>query len=113
MQCQPVRSCPNQLNKVSRTRSGVGRKPGLLATGNLSALALPLSAVRTDKPAPYVQMLDGDRVRHVPVVLGARGESNQQTMVAVNGLPEGAQVLIGGVGPMQADTVVSLNGGAK
>jgi hypothetical protein len=86
---------------------------GLLATGNLSALALPLSAVRTDKPAPYVQMLDGDRVRHVPVVLGARGESNQQTMVAVNGLPEGAQVLIGGVGPMQADTVVSLNGGAK
>jgi hypothetical protein len=76
-------------------------------------LALPLSAVRTDKPAPYVQLLDGDRVRHLPVVLGARGESNQQTMVAVSGVPEGAQVLIGGVGPMQADTVVSLNGGAK
>ncbi|MDH4480028.1 MAG: efflux RND transporter periplasmic adaptor subunit [Rhodoferax sp.] len=86
---------------------------GLLATGSLSALALPLSAVRTDKPAPYVQMLEGDRVRHVPVVLGARGESNQQTMVAVSGLPEGAKVLIGGVGPMLADTLISLNGGAK
>ena len=26
-QCHPVRSCPSQLNRVSRTRSGVGRKP--------------------------------------------------------------------------------------
>ena len=86
---------------------------GLLATGSVSALALPLSAVRTDKPAPYVQMLEGDRVRHVPVVMGARGELNQQTMVEVSGLPAGAQVLIGGVGPMQADTLVSTNGGAK
>ncbi len=86
---------------------------GLLATGTVSALALPLSAVRTDKPAPYVQMLEGDRVRHVPVVLGARGELNQQTMVEVSGLIAGTQVLIGGVGPMLADTVVSLAAGAK
>ena len=86
---------------------------GLLATGSISALALPLSAVRTDKPAPYVQMLEGDRVRHVPVVMGARGELNQQTMVEVSGLSAGAQILIGGVGPMRADTVVSLAAGAK
>lgn len=86
---------------------------GLLATGSVSALALPLSAVRTDKPAPYVQMLEGDRVRHVPVVMGARGELNQQTMVEVTGLAAGAQILIGGVGPMLADTVVSLAAGAK
>ena len=86
---------------------------GLLATGSVSALALPLSAVRTDKPAPYVQMLEGDRVRHVPVVMGARGELNQQTMVEVSGVAAGAQVLIGGVGPMLADTLVSTNGGAK
>ncbi len=86
---------------------------GLLATGSVSALALPLSAVRTDKPAPYVQMLEGDRVRHVPVTLGARGELNQQTMVEVSGLAAGAQVLIGGVGPMLADTVVNLAAGAK
>ena len=86
---------------------------GLLATGSVSALALPLSAVRTDKPAPYVQMLEGNRVRHVPVVMGARGELNQQTMVEVSGLAAGAQVLMGGVGPMLADTLVSTNGGAK
>jgi RND family efflux transporter MFP subunit len=86
---------------------------GLLATGSVSALALPLSAVRTDKPAPYVQIIEGDRVRHVPVTLGVRGEFNQQTMVAVSGLSAGTQVLMGGVGPMLADTVVNLNGGAK
>jgi hypothetical protein len=86
---------------------------GLLATGSVSALALPLSAVRTDKPAPYVQTIEGDRVRHVPVTLGVRGEYQQQTMVAVSGVNAGAQVLVGGVGPMLADTRVSTNGGAK
>ena len=86
---------------------------GLLATGSVSALAVPLSAVRTDKPAPYVQMLEGNRVRHVPVTLGMRGELDQQTMVGISGLAAGAQVLMGGAGPMLADTLVSTNGGAK
>ena len=86
---------------------------GLLATGELTALALPLSAVRTDKPKPYVQALVGERVRHIPVVLGARGERNQETMVAVSGLDAGTVVLAGGVGPMPADTLVRLVGGAK
>lgn len=86
---------------------------GLLATGSISALALPLSAVRTDRPKPYVQVLEEGRVRHVPVDLGVRGELNQQTMVAVGGLPQGAVVLIGAVGPMLADTLVSLASGAK
>ena len=86
---------------------------GLLATGELTALALPLSAIRTDKPKPYVQALVGERVRHIPVVLGARGERNQETMVAVSGLDAGTVVLAGGVGPMPADTLVRLVGGAK
>ena len=86
---------------------------GLLATGELTALALPLSAVRTDKPKPYVQALVGERVRHIPVVLGARGERNQETMVAVSGLDAGTVVLAGGVGPMPADTLVRLVGGAN
>ena len=86
---------------------------GLLATGELTALALPLSAVRTDKPKPYVQALVGERARHIPVILGARGERNQETMVTVSGLDAGTVVLAGGVGPMPADTLVRLVGGAK
>ena len=34
MQRQPLRSCPSQLNRVSRTRSGVGRRPGASGTGS-------------------------------------------------------------------------------
>jgi hypothetical protein len=34
---------------------------GTLGTGQTSALAVPLGAVRTDKPAPYVQAVEGDR----------------------------------------------------
>ena len=41
MQRQPVRSWPSQLNRVSRTRSGVGRRPGLSDT---------LSLVRFHRP---------------------------------------------------------------
>ena len=33
--CQPPRSWPSQLNRVSRTRSGVGRSPGTWGTGSL------------------------------------------------------------------------------
>lgn len=86
---------------------------GLLATGTVEALALPLSAVRTDKPLPYVQAVVNGRVRHMPVTLGTRGALNDQTMVAVSGVPEGTVVLIGGVGPMQVDTEVTLTAGVK
>ena len=60
-----------------------------------------------------MQALVGDRVRHITVTLGARGEFAQQTMVVVSGLDAGTVVLAGGVGPMPADTLVSLTGGAK
>ena len=86
---------------------------GLLATGNVSAPALPLSAVRTDKPQPYVQAVVNGHVRHLPVTMGTRGAQGDQTMVAVTGVPEGTVVLIGGVGPMQTDTEVTLTAGAK
>lgn len=86
---------------------------GLLATGTVSAPALPLSAVRTDKPQPYLQAVVNGRVQHVPVTLGTRGAQGEQTMVAVTGVPQGTVVLIGGVGPVQANTEVSLAAGAK
>ena len=40
-QHQPVKSCPSQLNKVSRTRSGVGRRPTLEATSSRVRLHCP------------------------------------------------------------------------
>ena len=43
---------------------------GTLGTGAASALAVPLSAVRTDKPAPYVQVVENNQVAHKAVETG-------------------------------------------
>lgn len=79
---------------------------GLLATGATKALAVPLNAVRTDKPQPYVQIVSEGKVMHQSVQLGARGEVAGQTLVGVEGLKEGTQVLGGTVGTLREGTVV-------
>jgi RND family efflux transporter MFP subunit len=81
---------------------------GTLSTGRLSALALPLSAVRTDEPQPYVLLLSQQQVLHHAVEMGARGEVDGQTMVAIKGLPEGATVVAGTVGTLRAGTAVNI-----
>ncbi len=84
---------------------------GTLRTGRLSAVAVPLSAVRTDKPAPYVQVVANNQVAHQAVELGARGEAGKETMVAVKGLPEGAMVIQGTVGPLREGAAVRFTSG--
>jgi RND family efflux transporter MFP subunit len=79
---------------------------GTLATGRTSALAVPLSAVRTDKPAPYVQLVLKDKVVHKDVELGARGEAGKEMMVAVTGIAPGDVVIGGGVGSLREGTAV-------
>ena len=74
---------------------------GALGTRTEQAIAVPLGSVRTDKPQPYVQLVDGDVVRHVPVQTGARLQVGNQTRVVVSGLSEGAQVLAPSVGAMR------------
>lgn len=74
---------------------------GLLGTRTVQALAVPLSSIRTDKPQPYVQVIEGQTVRHVPVQTGARSEVDGQVRVAVTGLSEGMQVLAGTVGAVR------------
>jgi RND family efflux transporter MFP subunit len=79
---------------------------GTLATGRTSALGVPLAAVRTDKPAPYVQLVENDKVVHKNVELGARGESGKETMVAVKGIAPGSVVISGSVGTLREGTAV-------
>ena len=80
---------------------------GQLTVGSVKTLALPLSAVRTDKPQPYVQLVSQNQVQHVNVTLGARGESDGITLVAVTGLPEDGVVIDGTVGSLRAGTGVN------
>jgi len=79
---------------------------GTLGTGRSSGLAVPLTTVRTDKPSPYVQIVENDQVVHRPVELGAQGEADGEPMVMVKGLAENTNVISGMVGPLRAGTAV-------
>lgn len=81
---------------------------GTLATGTVALLAAPLSAVRTDKPQPYVQLIQDGTVLHQTVVLGTRGERDGQSLVGVQGVAENALLLAGSVGSLRAGTKVKL-----
>lgn len=84
---------------------------GALELGKVQTLTVPMSAVRTDKPKPYVQIVVNGRIVHQNVVLGVRGEFEGQTLVGVQDLPENAMILRGSVGVLQADTQVKINTG--
>jgi len=86
---------------------------GTLGTGHLQTLALPLSAVRTDKPQAYVQVVSNNQVSHQNVEIGARGEVDGQTMVAVKGLSEGASIIIGSIGTLREGSAVKIIQGGK
>jgi RND family efflux transporter MFP subunit len=81
---------------------------GTLATGTVSVLAAPLNVVRTDKPLPYVQLIQDGAVLHQTVELGARGESDGQSLVGLKGVSENALLLSGTVGSLRAGTRVKL-----
>ena len=81
---------------------------GTLQTGQSRMLAVPLSAVRTDKPAPYVQIVSNGQIVHQSVSVGVRAELGEQAMVGVQGVAQDATVLVGSVGPLRAGTRVKL-----
>jgi RND family efflux transporter MFP subunit len=91
-----------------------GLRHGLFAKGwlqlkRVQALTLPLSAVRTDRAKPYVQVANpvGESfdIAHKTVEVGLRGNDANQTegdpWVAVTGLAVGTQVLAGQVGALR------------
>ena len=78
---------------------------GTLGTSRTSVVAAPLDSVRTDKPQPYLQVIENGQVVHRAVELGARGTasaaSGNEAVVAVKGLPEGATVIRGNIGAVR------------
>jgi RND family efflux transporter MFP subunit len=124
---QPVQATVVRINPstVAGSRSvlvylAVAATPGLrqglyaqgaLRTGQVTALALPLDAVRSDKPQPYVQQILNGKVAHQTVTPGATGEHAGVAMVEVKGLPEGAEVLVGAVGALREGTLVQRAAG--
>jgi len=96
-----------RLDRSEGFRQGLFAQ-GSIDVGRIDALALPLSAVRIDKPAPYVQMVIEGRIAHRAVQPGQRGQVDGQTMVAVRGIEDGAVVVAGTVGPLREGTAARL-----
>lgn len=109
-----------QLDPKDAAKAGLRQglfAQGALATETAQAVAAPLSAVRYDKPQPYLQVLEGSAVRHVGVTLGLRGHEPGQrglaqegelvAVQALDGSPlEGRRVLQGVVGALREGTSV-------
>jgi RND family efflux transporter MFP subunit len=101
------------LDKADGLRHGLFAK-GILGMGKSQVLAVPLSAVRTDRAQPYVQVVEqvGDQLEviHKIVTLGVRGmdmgQPESETMVAVTGLNEGSTVLKSNVGALRSGMAV-------
>ena len=92
-----------------------GLRQGLFAQGTVrleqsTALAVPLSAVRTDKPSLYVQVVEDGKVAHRAVQTGERGTAEKEQWVAVQGVNPGAVVILGHVGPLREGTLVKFTG---
>jgi hypothetical protein len=87
----------------------------LLGMGNSQVIAVPLSAVRTDRAQPYVQVVETagnqQQVAHKTVTLGVRGmdlaRPESEPLVGVTGLAEGSVVLKGAVGALREGLVVT------
>ena len=95
---------PNKPQSAS-LRQGLFAQ-GMLASERRSQLAVPLTAVRTDKPAPYLQIVSSGRIAHLPVELGMRGTAENLDVVAIKGAPEGTVVVLGNIGLLRESTAV-------
>jgi RND family efflux transporter MFP subunit len=105
-----TRSVPVYL----RVPAGAGLRQGLFAQGPLQVgraigVAVPLASVRTDKPLPYVQVVQDGRIAHRPVQVGARGERDGVAVAIVTGLTDGTQTLLGHVGALREGALVRLS----
>jgi RND family efflux transporter MFP subunit len=94
-----------------------GLRQGLFVQGRIQiatvqAPSVPLSAVRTDKPTPYVQLVENNMLVHQPVQLGARAEVDGQTVVVLQGVPANARLVSGAVGTLREGLRVTLTPGA-
>jgi RND family efflux transporter MFP subunit len=93
-----------RLDSVSGLRQGLYGQ-GQLALGQRQVVAIPLDAVRTDKPQAYVQTIDNNKVVHHVVKTGLRGQLLGQTdstvWVEVSGVPTHSVVLRGTAGALR------------
>lgn len=100
-----------RLPAVAGMRQGLFARGDIVA-GSTQALAVPLSAVRNDRPTPYLQVLRDGVVRHValPDPLPPRGQHEGVPQQAVPMLADGDTVLAATAGAVRDGTRVKPAG---
>ena len=106
-------SINNEREPSSTSSTAMPVRQGLFAQGTLgttrvSTLSLPVSSVRVDKPAPYVQTIEDGKVVHRALELGGRGSAGDENVVAIKGLAEGVMVIRSSIGYLREGTVVKF-----
>jgi RND family efflux transporter MFP subunit len=90
-----------------------GLRQGLFAQGSLQLgssqqLAVPLIDVRTEKPQPYVALIEGAVIKHQTVELGERGDVAGDLYVAIKPIAKDAVVMRASAGNLRDGTAVKL-----
>ncbi|MEZ5701981.1 MAG: efflux RND transporter periplasmic adaptor subunit [Burkholderiaceae bacterium] len=85
---------------------------GSIETGETQGLVVPLSAVRNDKPEPYVQWAQEGKLRHVEVALDRQGTLAGEPVVVIDskrtGLKSGDTLLRAQAGAIREGTAVQI-----
>jgi RND family efflux transporter MFP subunit len=101
-----------------RVNAEPGMRQGLFAqgavvTGRVDAPAVPLSSVRNDKPAPYIQLVREGKVVHQPISLAQQARQGDEPMVMLgdaSAVSPGTLVLRVQAGLIREGTAVTLVG---
>ncbi|MGX5649853.1 efflux RND transporter periplasmic adaptor subunit [Hydrogenophaga borbori] len=93
-------------------RQGLFARGGIVA-GTVEAPAVPVSAIRNDRPEPYVQVLRDGVVKHVALTPAPTGSVDGVPHQAVPALAEGDTVLAATAGAIRDGTRVNLAAAAK
>jgi RND family efflux transporter MFP subunit len=109
-----------RLEQSQGLRHGLFAK-GLLNLGKTQVIAVPLSAVRSDRPQPYVQVVEkvGDtfQVAHKTVAIGVTGtdlaQPESEPLVGVTGLEAGATLIKGQIGALREGLTVTYTATKK
>jgi hypothetical protein len=88
---------------------------GLIDTDQALVLAVPLSAVRTERTQAYVQTLLNGKVVYRNVTLGPRGqtEGSNDTWVGISGADADSTIISGAVGSLREGLSVKVNAPTK
>ncbi|NBY04056.1 MAG: efflux RND transporter periplasmic adaptor subunit, partial [Betaproteobacteria bacterium] len=84
---------------------------GMINTDQAQVLAVPLSAVRTERAQAYVQTVVNGKVVYRSVGLGLRGhsEGSNDTWVGISGVEADSTIITGAVGSLREGLSVKVN----